>query len=122
MKKLFALALCVASFAVQADTCDELRAVAKMVQKDAGTMVDNVTRLDTMAVLCGTKAIVYAKTVFVDSSKMKPGWEQRIQEQWNQLQCQEPAIKELIDNGWEVSQRAVFQPENRVVIHYASCK
>jgi len=67
------------------DFCVALEQFADKANKDAGSMLDTITRNDGMSVLRETKIIDFKKLLNIDPSALRDGWQQRKQQQWNDI-------------------------------------
>ncbi|SRR6266404_6924656 len=88
--------------------CDPMRQFADKANKDAGSMLDSITRNDGMAVLCSSKIVDFKKFLNVDDSSFRDGWVQRKQQQWNEIYCKDNYWLKAIAAGWTVAQTMTF--------------
>jgi hypothetical protein len=83
-------------------------------------MLDKVTRMDGIAVLCGTRVVAFYKFLNVAPSALREGWRERKQKQWNDVYCTDPLWLDAIRGGWTVSTIATFVEGTRIYID-ANC-
>jgi hypothetical protein len=100
--------------------CAEMKRAAERGRADIGTMLDQATRMDGIAVLCGTRVIAFYKFLNVAPSALREGWKERKQKQWDGIYCTDPAWLKAIQSGWTVSTVATFIEGTRVWIE-AKC-
>jgi hypothetical protein len=88
--------------------CDAMKEWSDKLNKDAGSMLDSITRSDGVAVLCATKIVDFKKFIKIDESAMRDDWFQRKQQQWNDIYCKDDIWSQAIAAGWTVAQTWVF--------------
>jgi hypothetical protein len=103
------------------DSCVALKRFADKANKDAGSMLDRVTRNDGMSVLCETKIIDFNKFLNIDPSALRDGWQERKQQQWNDIYCHDEYWSKAISAGWTVAQTMTFANGKRYWMT-AECK
>lgn len=96
--------------------CSALGKIAKDMQPELPVMVDKITRVDGVAVLCSLRTNVINKTLLVDASKLREGWLTRKQAQWNDINCKNSAFRPLIDRGWRFTQNMTFISGERFIL------
>ncbi len=112
MKQFFAFALVVGALACahpasaqsfsDNDFCTAQNAAAAALDKSGPQWVDQVTRQDAIAVDCDNRAIAYKKFIKVKSTDMQEGWQDQMQQAWDQIYCQDQTVAPAIENGWTV--------------------
>ena len=112
MKSIFACALVIAALTStsparadnfsDSDFCESANSQAKALEQSGPQWVDQVTRMDAIAVDCDGKAIAFKKFVKVKASDMQQGWQAQMQQAWNQIYCQDQTVAPAIENGWTV--------------------
>lgn len=103
------------------DACQTLGKLADGMQDELPKMVDKVTRLEGVAVICSLRSYVVNKTVLTNRSEFREGWFARKQTQWNQLNCGNEAFRPLIDRGWRFAQNMTFLSGERFTLD-AKCQ
>jgi hypothetical protein len=88
--------------------CTTMKDFAEKAKADEGTMLDEFTRFDGMAVLCGVRMITFYKFIKVAPEAMRDGWNDRKQALWNEMFCKDAAWLSAIQAGWRVSQTVTF--------------
>jgi hypothetical protein len=96
--------------------CKILGDMATKMQPELPKTIDPVTRLDGVVVLCSLKTFANNKTILVKLSDFREGWQERKQQQWNKMNCENEAFKPLIDRGWRFTQNMTFVSGERINI------
>jgi len=84
-------------------------------------MVDAVTRLDGMSVICSLRTVTWNKFVNVDAPQLRDGWQGRKQTQFNDIVCKNEAFRPLARRGWRFVQNLTFRSGERVIMD-AKCE
>ncbi len=79
------------------------------VMAELPMMVDRVTRVDGMAVLCAARTVVWSKFVLGDLTAMAPGWRGDLQHDWNDSMCGNSLYAAMIRKGWHFTQNLTFR-------------
>jgi len=96
--------------------CAQLSAVAEKFIAQTPTMVDAVTRVDGLAVICAARMVTTSKYILLNLSEMKDGWQETKQAQLNAQDCNIPSTRALIDRGWTFQQVFAFRSGERFVL------
>jgi hypothetical protein len=130
MKQFFAYALAALLFvsATPARSAefsdDQFCAASTQAAKDfdakGPTWADQVTRSDGLTVDCEGKSIEYKKFVKLNAADMQHGWEDQMQQAWNQIYCSDAPVAAAIANGWTVNVALTMQ-DNATLPITVSC-
>lgn len=101
--------------------CVEMKQAAERSRSDIGTMLDLVTRMDGIGVLCGTRTITFYKFINVAPSAFRDGWKERKQKQWDAIYCADPAWRQAVKAGWAISSTVTFVEGTRIYLE-AQCE
>ena len=101
---------------IDAESCQKLGQIADNIQPELPKMVDKITRVDGVSVICSLKTFSYNKFLNVELKKFREGWLARKQGQWDQVNCENEAFKPLIDRGWRFVQNFTFLSGERFAI------
>lgn len=107
------LLACPANAFDEAVFCATLKQVAKKTNAEGPVMLDAFTRLDGVSVLCATRIVDFKKFVTQPTPSLREGWENRKQDQWNSIYCDDPSTREAIANGWTIAQTTIFVDGSR---------
>ncbi len=99
-----------------AQACERLRATAREVTAELPMMIDTVTRLDGMSVICSLRAVTWNKFIRADMSEMREGWQNRKQAQFNGIICGNASFVPLARRGWRFTQNLTFQSGERIIM------
>lgn len=111
---VLAALLLLAPAAARADFSDEQfctasNEAAKALDASGPQWADQVTRSDGIAVDCDGKTVDYKKFVKLNAADMQHGWEDQMQQAWNQIYCGDANVAAAISNGWTVSVSLTMQ-------------
>jgi hypothetical protein len=105
--------------AAEDPSCDALTKFAKDTSKALPKKIDEVTRLVELTVNCETRIVKYVKHLSIDVSGLAKGAEQRKQEQYISLHCNQDG---LARQGWNVWDYIYDSKQNLVITLKASPK
>jgi len=100
----------------EAAFCTSMKDFAEKAKADEGIMLDQFTRSDGLAVLCGVRTITFYKFITVAPGLLRDGWNERKQAQWNEMFCKDAAWLPAIQAGWRVSQAVTFVDGTRIYV------
>jgi hypothetical protein len=100
----------------EAAFCAEMKQAAERRRADIGTMLDQVTRMDGIAVLCGMRIVTFYKFLNIGPNALRDGWKERKQKQWDAIYCTNAAWLDAIRSGWTVSAVETFVEGTRIYI------
>ncbi len=103
-----------------AQFCAEARRLSAGMMAELPVMVDTVTRMDGMSVICSLRSVAWNKFVMVEMSSLREGWQGRKQSQFNAIICGNEAFRPMARRGWRFVQNLTFQSGERVT-QEASC-
>lgn len=112
MKKLIACGLAVLLLSAQAARaedftddafCTTAKQAAANLKAEGPKWVDQVTRNDGMNVDCEGKAVEFKKYLKVNAADMQHGWEDQMQQAWDQMYCQDPSMVNAMAHGWTLT-------------------
>ncbi len=89
--------------------CNYMKDFSQKVNSEGPVWVDHATRQDGVAVICNTKIVEYKKFMNVSSADLRVGWQERKQEQLNDIHCTDDSpFRQAIDNGWNIKMLLTF--------------
>ena len=100
--------------------CRQITLLQGQSQPDVGQMLDDITRNNGIAVLCGLKVVELKKFLVVSSSDLRDGWQERKARQWDQIYCADGPFREAIANGWTIAMQTTTEDGARFW-HKAGC-
>jgi hypothetical protein len=86
--------------ATEAELCKFMKDTATGFAGKGPHMVDKVTRADGASADCGTKSASFRLSILLDSSKLKPGWQDTLKAGWSQSFCRSATLKAALAAGW----------------------
>lgn len=104
-----------------ANFCAQMKQAAERGRSDIGTMLDKITRVDGIGVLCGSRVVTFYKFINVPPSAFRDGWKERKQKQWDAIYCTDPAWLPAVKAGWAISTTVTFLEGTRIYIE-AKCE
>lgn len=96
--------------------CALFRKISDGVIAESPMMVDAVTRIDGMSVVCSLRTVAWNKLVTLDASQFRDGWRERKQAQFNDIICKNEAFLPLWRRGWRFVQNLTFLSGERVIM------
>ena len=112
MKKLIACALAallLSSLSARAAEfsddafCTASKQAAANLKADGPKWVDQVTRSDGMNVDCDGKTVEFKKYLKLNAADMQHGWEDQMQQAWDQMYCQDLSMVNAMSHGWTIT-------------------
>jgi hypothetical protein len=97
-----------AGYETDAKACVNLNKVVDALQPELPKMVDAVTRTDGISVLCAARTYTTNKTLLVNASTMRDGWQGRKQAQFDQITCENEIFGPLARSGWRFVMNFTF--------------
>jgi hypothetical protein len=83
--------------------CKMLTDGAVKVNAEKGSMVDLVTRNEGVIVSCNTKSVEFKKSLTVNASELKDGWQAFHEKRHNEGLCKLEDWAFAVKTGWSVS-------------------
>lgn len=101
--------------------CIQMKDIAVGVTSELPMMVDIVTRMDGMSVICSLRTVSWNKFIVTDIAKMRDGWRDRKQNQFNNIVCNNEAFRPMAQRGWRFVQNLTFESGERIIMD-ANCR
>ena len=97
------LVMTLANPSFDAAFCKMLTDSAVKVNSEKGSMVDSITRNDGMVVSCNTKSVEFKKSLTVNASQLKDGWQAFHEKRRNEALCKLEDLAFAVNTGWSVA-------------------
>jgi len=87
--------------------CSTVTAYSIKVNKDVPMMLDRLTRLEGVKVDCAAKIFEFKKFMSIEMAKLRTGWQQLQQDQWNRNYCRGTNLG-AVKFGWIIRHTMKF--------------
>jgi hypothetical protein len=87
--------------------------VVDALQPELPKMVDAATRTDGISVLCAARSYTTNKTLLLNVTAMRDGWQGRKHAQFDQITCTDKIFGPLARDGWRFVMNFTFSSGER---------